>query len=99
MDAVKFGADIERRDQQAVWNRSGADGEHMQDAITVGRAFGNMVGTGINVGPKMSLRFRGKFVEYGTSRQAPQAPVEKSRSQSESAATSAMMKVLERVTK
>jgi|SRR5690625_2992405 len=98
-DAVRAGAEIVRRNQQALWNRSDAEGEHIQDAITIGRAYENKDGMGVNVGPKMSLRWRGKFVEYGTSRQPPQAPVEKSRSQSEGAATSAMMKVLERVTR
>lgn len=98
-DAVRAGAEVVQKNQQANWNRSGADGEHIADNIIIGRATDTTEGTGINVGPKMSLRWRGKFVEYGTSKQAPQAPVEKSGIQSEMAATSAMIKVLERVIK
>lgn len=96
-NAVRAGAEVVKKNQEANWNRSGADGEHIQDNITIGRAFETEEGTGISTGPKMSLRWRAKFVEYGTSYQAPQAPVDRSRVQSEGAATSAMMKELERV--
>lgn len=96
-EAVVAGAEIIRREQQANWNRSTADGEHIQDAISVGRPFEMAEGMGINIGPKISLRWRAKFVEYGTSYQAPQAPVEKSLQQGENAASRAMMNVLERV--
>lgn len=96
-DAVKAGAEIVRKNQIANWNRSGADGEHIKDGVTIGKAFDTEEGTGVSVGPKMSLRWRAKFVEYGTSRQPPQAPVERSSQQSEGAATKAMMNVLERV--
>lgn len=98
-DAVKAGAESVRDAQQANWNRSSADGEHVQDAIRIGRPFETDEGMGINVGPKISLRWRAKFVEYGTSYQAPQSPVERSLQQSESTAADAMMKVLERVIK
>ncbi|MFA1819006.1 HK97-gp10 family putative phage morphogenesis protein [Virgibacillus oceani] len=96
-EAVKDGAEIVKKQQEQNWNRSGSDGEHIKDNINVGRPSKIAEGTGINVGPKMSLRWRGKFVEYGTSYQAPQRPVERSGAQSERAATSAMMRVLERV--
>lgn len=96
-EAVKAGAEVVKKHQIDNWNRSGADGEHIKDNVTIGRAFDTEEGTGISTGPKMSLRWRAKFVEYGTSYQPPQAPVEKSRIQSEAAATNAMMKVLERV--
>lgn len=96
-EAVKVGAEIVKKNQEANWNRSGADGEHIADNITIGRAFETEEGTGISTGPKMSLRWRAKFVEYGTSRQPPQAPVERSRVQSENQATQAMMDVLGRV--
>src|SRR5690625_1460094 len=74
-EAVREGAKVVQKNQQANWNRSGADGEHIQDNVTVGRAFDTKEGTGISVGPKMSLRWRAKFVEYGTSYQPPQAPI------------------------
>lgn len=96
-DAVKSGAEIVKRNQEANWNRSDKDGEHIQDNINIGRAYDMEEGTGINTGPKMSLRWRGKFVEYGTSYQPPQAPVDKSRIQSEATASKAMMDVLGRV--
>ena len=97
-DAVRAGAEIVKKNQEANWNRSNIkDGEHIADNITIGRAFDTEEGTGISTGPKMSLRWRAKFVEYGTSYQAPQAPIERSRIQSESAATNAMMKEFERV--
>lgn len=96
-DAVKSGAEIVKRNQESNWNRSDKDGEHIQDNINIGRAFDMEEGTGINIGPKMSLRWRAKFVEYGTSYQPPQAPVDKSRIQSEATAPKAMMDVLGRV--
>lgn len=98
-EAVRKGAEIVKRNQEANWNRSGSDGEHIADNITIGRAFDTEEGTGVSVGPKMSLRWRAKFVEYGTSYQPPQSPVERSEQQSEGAATKAMMDVLERVIK
>lgn len=96
-EAVKAGAEIVKKQQEENWNRSGADGEHIKDNVTIGRAFETEEGTGISIGPKMSLRWRAIFVEYGTSRQPPQAPIRKSLEQSEQEATKAMMKVLERV--
>lgn len=96
-DAVKAGAEIVKRNQEANWNRSGADGEHIQDNIKIGRTFDTEEGTGVNVAPKMSLRWRALFVEYGTSYQPPQAPIDRSRQQSEAQATKAMMNVLEKV--
>lgn len=98
-EAVKAGAETVRNAQQANWNRSSADGEHIQDAIRIGRPFETEEGTGINIGPKMDLRWRAKFVEYGTSHQAPQSPVERSLQQTEGNASKAMMDVLERVIK
>lgn len=96
-EALKAGADIVKKNQEAYWNRSGKDGEHIKDNIKIGRAYPMEEGMGINVAPLMRLRWRGKFVEYGTSYQPPQAPVEKSGQQSEAAATRAMMNVMERV--
>lgn len=98
-EAVRKGAEIVKKNQEANWNRSGADGEHIQDNVTVGRAFDTEDGTGISVGPKMNLRWRAMFVEYGTSHQPPQAPVERSGQQSESQATRAMLNVLGKVIK
>ncbi|WP_368652369.1 HK97-gp10 family putative phage morphogenesis protein [Ornithinibacillus sp. 4-3] len=98
-EAVQAGAKHVQRIQERNWNRSYKSGEHVKDAITIGRAFETEEGTAINVGPKMSLRWRAKFVEYGTSRQAPQAPVAKSGQQAELIATNAMIRVLERVVK
>lgn len=98
-DAVKDGAEHIREAQQKNWNRSSAGGEHIQDAISIGRPFDTEEGMGISVGPKIKLRWRGKFVEYGTSRQAPQSPVERSGQEAGDAAMNAMMKVLERVVK
>lgn len=98
-EAVREGAKIVQRNQKNNWNRSGSDGEHIQDNINIGRAYEVEEGTQISVAPKMSLRWRAKFVEYGTSYQAPQAPVERSAQQSDTAATRAMMNVLERVIK
>lgn len=96
-DAVRAGAEVVQKKQVENWNRSGTNGEHIKDSITIGRAFDTEEGMGISIGPKMSLRWRALFVEYGTSRQAPQAPIERSLQQSESQAAQAMMKVLERV--
>ena|SRR5699024_4670037 len=95
-DSLRAGAEIVKRNQEANWNRSGKDGEHIQDNINVGRTYEAADGRKISIAPKMSLRWRAKFVEYGTSYQAPQAPVEKSLTQSESQVSRAMMNVMER---
>lgn len=98
-EAVREGGEIVKRHQEENWNRSDVGGghEHIKDNVIVGRAYEVAEGTQASVAPKMSLRWRAKFVEYGTSRQPPQAPVERSAQQSEAAATNAMMRVLERV--
>lgn len=96
-EALREGADIVQRTQQSLWNRSNKNDEHIQDNITIGRAYDTEEGTGMSIGPKMSLRWRAKFVEYGTSYQAPQAPIEKSGQQSEGQAMNAMMNVFERL--
>lgn len=98
-EAVKAGAESIKVEQEKNWNKSTNDDEHIKDAISIGRPFDTEEGTGINVGPKISLRWRAKFVEYGTSRQAPQAPVERSGQQGGAIATQAMMNVLGRVVK
>ena len=95
-DSLKTGAEIVKRNQEANWNRSSAKGEHIQDNINAGRTYESAEGRKVSVGPKISLRWRAKFVEYGTSYQAPQAPVEKSLTQSESQVYRAMMNVMER---
>lgn len=96
-EAVRKGAEVVKNNQEGNWNRSGADGEHIADNITIGNARDTEEGTAASAGVKQSLQWRAKFVEYGTSYQPPQAPVEKSRTQSEGPATDAMMNVLGRV--
>ena len=96
-ESLKAGAEMVKKNQEANWNRSGADGEHIADNVNIGRPYDMEEGTGINIGPKMSLRWRAKFVEYGTSYQPPQSPVANSLSESEDAVANAMMNVLERV--
>lgn len=91
-DAVRAGAEIVQRNQQANWNRSDKSGEHIQDNITIGNAREVAEGTASSVGPKGDLIWRAKFVEYGTSYQPPQAPIEQSRIQSEQSATQAMIR-------
>lgn len=95
--ALKAGAEIVKANQIANWNRSGVEDEHIKDNVRIGRTFETEEGSKIAIAPIMKLRWRGKFVEYGTSRQPPQAPVEKSLSQSENEVANAMMKVMERV--
>src|SRR5699024_886220 len=95
-DSLKTGAEIVKRNQEANWNRSSAKGEHIQDNINAGRTYESAEGRKVSVGPKISLRWRAKFVEYGTSYQAPQAPVEKSLTQAESQVYRAVMNVMER---
>ncbi|GGN59320.1 HK97-gp10 family putative phage morphogenesis protein [Oceanobacillus indicireducens] len=96
-ESLKAGAEIVKRKQEQNWNRSGADGEHIADNIRIGRPTESAEGRRINIAPKMSLRWRAKFVEYGTSYQAPQSPVGNSLSQTESQVAQAMMNVMERV--
>lgn len=95
-DALEAGAEIVQKNQIENWNRSDVDGEHIQDYVNVGRTYESAEGRKVSVGPKVSLRWRAKFVEYGTSYQAPQAPIERSLSQSESQVYRAMMNVMER---
>lgn len=96
-EALKAGAEIVKRQQERNWNRSGETGEHIVDNVRIGRPTDSAEGRRVNIAPKMSLRWRAKFVEYGTSYQAPQAPVEKSLTQTESQVARAMMNVMERV--
>lgn len=96
--ALESGAEIVKKNQESNWNRSDTpDAEHIEDNIRIGRAYPVEEGMKMSVAPIMRLRWRAKFVEYGTSYQPPQAPVERSAQQSESAATSAMMKAMESV--
>lgn len=94
-DSLKAGAEIVKRNQEANWNRSSAKGEHIQDNIRIGRTYETAEGRKIVVAPKMSLRWRAKFVEYGTSYQAPQYPVQNSLTQSEVQVYRAMMNIME----
>ena len=98
-EAVKAGAKPIQQAQEKLWNKSANRGEHIKDEIRTGRPYETEEGTEINVGPKIGLRWRAKFVEYGTSKQPPQSPVEKSGQIAEAQATREMMKVLERVVK
>lgn len=96
-ESLKAGAEIVKKHQESNWNRSGAEGEHIADNIRIGRTFETEEGSKIAIAPKMDLRWRAKFVEYGTSYQAPQYPVENSLTQVEAQVTRAMMNVMERV--
>lgn len=96
-ESLRAGAEIVKRYQENNWNRSGADGEHIADNIRIGRTFETAQGSKVVIAPKMSLRWRAKFVEYGTSRQPPQYPVQNSLTQAEVEVTRAMMNVMERV--
>lgn len=98
-DALKSSAEIVRRQQQANWNRSMKQGEHIQDNINIGRVYDVEEGSKITIAPKQLLRWRGKFVEWGTSYQAPQAPVQKSLDMTENQVAKIMMKELEKVIK
>src|SRR5699024_9827148 len=94
-ESLRAGAEIVKRNQEANWNRSGVEGEHIQDNILIGRTYETAEGRKIVVAPKMSLRWRAKFVEYGTSYQAPQYPVQNSLTQSEVQVYREMMNVME----
>lgn len=96
-EALKAGGEIVKKQQIANWNRSGADGEHIEDNIRVGRPFDTEEGSKIAIGPLQRLRWRAKFVERGTSRQPAQAPIEKSLLQTKDQTANAMMDILERV--
>jgi HK97 gp10 family phage protein len=96
-EALRAGAEVVQRNQSANWNRSGANDESIKDNIVIGRAREVKEGTSINVSPVGRLKWRAKFVEYGTSRQPPQSPIERSHHQSESEATNAMMRIFEKV--
>jgi len=96
-EALKAGGEIVKQQQTSNWNRSGADGEHIEDNVRIGRPFETEEGSKIAIGPLQRLRWRAKFVERGTSRQAPQQPIEKSLTQTEDRTAKAMMDRLERV--
>lgn len=95
-ESLQAGAEIVKRNQEANWNRSQVDGEHIEDAIRIGRTYEVAEGRKVVVAPKVSLRWRAKFVEYGTSYQAPQYPVQNSLTQSEVQVYRAMFNVMER---
>ena len=99
-ESLRAGAEIVKKHQEQNWNRSITKDnahEHIADNIRIGRTFEIAEGRKIVVAPKMDLRWRAKFVEYGTSYQAPQYPVQNSLTQAEVEVTRAMMNVMERV--
>ena len=98
-ESLAKGAEIVKKNQESNWNRSHANQEHIQDNIKVGRAYESAEGRKVSIAPKMSLRWRAKFVEYGTSYQSPQAPIQKSLDQSEGQVAQAMMSAMEKVIK
>jgi HK97 gp10 family phage protein len=96
-ESLQAGAEIVKSYQERNWNRSDTGGEHIADNIRIGRTFDGAEGRKVVVAPIMRLRWRAKFVEYGTSYQAPQYPVQNSLTQAEVQVTRAMMNVMERV--
>lgn len=96
-ESLQAGAEIVRRQQQANWNRSHNQGEHIQDSINVGRVYGIETGSKVNIAPKMSLRWRAKFVEDGTSYQVAQSPIERSLTMTQAQVANTMFEVMSRV--
>lgn len=98
-EALQNSAEIVKKQQVANWNRSNLNDEHIEDNIKIGRVYDVATGSKIVIAPKHSLRWRGKFVEWGTSYQAPQAPVQKSLDQTENQVAKIMMDTMEKVIK
>lgn len=96
-NALKSSAQIVHKQQQANWNRSSASGEHIQDNVRIGRVYDVEEGSKITIAPIQRLRWRAMFVEWGTSYQAPQQPVQKSLDMTENNVARTMMKELEKV--
>src|SRR5690625_4661739 len=97
-NALKAGAEVIKKHQEDNWNRSDVDQDHIADNTRVGRVYGVSDGSKIVVDPIGRLRWRGMFVEWGTSRGITSAmPVQKSLEQGRSQATQLMMREYERV--
>lgn len=95
--ALQDSAEVVKKQQEANWNRSGVGREHIQDNVRIGRVYDVADGSKIVIAPIHRLRWRGKFVEWGTSYQAPQAPVQKSLQQTENQVANIMMSTMEKV--
>ena len=97
--SLEAGAKVIKKQQEINWNRSNKDDEHIEDNIIIGRVYEVEDGSKVSIAPKMTLRWRAKFVEYGTSYQAPQAPTERSVTIAGNQASHLMIKELEKLIK
>lgn len=96
-ESLLAGAEIVRKQQQSNWNRSHNQGDHIQDSINVGRVYDVETGSKVNIAPKMSLRWRAKFVEDGTSYQVAQSPIERSLTMTQAQVANTMFEIMSRV--
>lgn len=96
-EALKAGGEIIADYQRKGVNRSTKDQPHIQDNIIVGRVYDGDEGSQLIVRPNGKVRWRAKFLEWGTSKMPPKPFIERSGDLGENEAYAAMLKKFEEV--
>ncbi|ATO28675.1 hypothetical protein RA13_12065 [Bacillus atrophaeus] len=93
--ALKAGGELIAERQRAHVNRSDKKQAHMQDNITVSNVRGTKDGEKfVAVGPNLKVAFRGKFLEWGTSKMPPHPFIEKGGEEGKGPAVELMERIL-----
>ncbi|AKD30052.1 hypothetical protein AW02_019020 [Bacillus velezensis NJN-6] len=93
--ALKAGGELIAERQRAHVNRSDKKQPHMQDNITVSNVRESKDGVKfVAVGPNKKVAYRGRFLEWGTSKMPPHPFIEKGGEEGEGPAVELMERIL-----
>nr|MDH3099429.1 HK97 gp10 family phage protein [Bacillus velezensis] len=93
--ALKAGGEIIAERRRAHVNRSDKKQPHMQDNITVSNVRESKDGVKfVAVGPNKKVAYRGRFLEWGTSKMPPHPFIEKGGEEGEGPAVELMERIL-----
>ncbi|APB82391.1 hypothetical protein BAMY_09590 [Bacillus amyloliquefaciens] len=93
--ALKAGGEIIAERQRSHVNRSDKKQPHMQDNITVSNVRESKDGVRfVAVGPNKKVAYRGRFLEWGTSKMPPHPFIEKGGEEGEGPAVELMERIL-----
>ncbi|MBP1967978.1 HK97 gp10 family phage protein [Virgibacillus natechei] len=77
-EALKEGGEVIAEHQRKGVNRSAKNQPHIEDNIEVGRVTNTQEGSKVIIRPNKKVRWRAKFLEYGTSKMPPKPFIERS---------------------